>query len=127
MRLHGFEIAVVVKQRAAALDAECANDDIVRLADRYPHISKTPVIPGDARREIGIEKRHDVELAQSTLDARRVRFVSRALKNFHEDEVADKYWRRDHRGFEFRGRQRRQASKVSNPNGAIDKDHVRRS
>ena len=101
MFLHGGKIAVVMQQRTAPLDAKRADDDVVRLADRYSHISETTIVPRRARCEIGVEQRHNFEPAQAAFDARRVKVVARALKNFEQNEIADKDRLRDHRSFEF--------------------------
>ena len=108
MLLHRRKIAIVMQQRAATLDAKRADDDVVRLADRYSHISETTIVPRGARREIGVEERHDFEAAQAAFDARRVKVVPRALKNFEQNEIADKDRLRGHRNFEFHSRRRQE-------------------
>ena len=82
MLLHRHEVAIVVQKRAAAFDAEGADDDVIRFADRYALISQRPIVSRCARREIAVKKRYDLEPAQTTLNARRVKLIPRALKNF---------------------------------------------
>ena len=64
------------------------------------------IVSRGARREIAVEEGHDLEAAQTALDARRVKLVPRALKNFEQNEIADKDRLGCHRGSEFRGRWR---------------------
>jgi hypothetical protein len=103
---HRREIAIVMQKRAAAFDAKGADDDVIRFADRYALISQRAIVSRDARREITVEKGYDLEAAQTALDARRVKFIPRALKNFEQNEIADKDQLICHRGPEFRGRWR---------------------
>ena len=56
MLLHRREIAVIVQQGVAMFDAEGADDDVGRLADRDAQFSQLAIIPGSARREISIQK-----------------------------------------------------------------------
>jgi hypothetical protein len=106
MLLHGHKIAIVVQQRAAAFNAKRADNDVVRFADRYSHIPETTIVPRGARGEIGVEERHDLEAAQAALDTRRGKLIASALKNFKQNEIANKDRLEGHRSFEFRGRRR---------------------
>src|SRR5580704_15249909 len=101
MLLHGHKIAIVVQQRAAAFNAKRADNDVVRFADRYSHIPETTIVPRGARGEIGVEERHDLEAAQAALDTRRGKLIASALKNFKQNEIANKDRLEGHRSFEF--------------------------
>src|SRR5260370_42048581 len=48
MFLHRREISVIVQQRVAMLDAEGADDDVGRLADRDAQFSELAIVPGGA-------------------------------------------------------------------------------
>ena len=63
-------------------DAKRADDDVHGLADRDAEIPQLAVVSGGSWGEIGVEKRHDIETAQTAFDTRRMKIVSRALKNF---------------------------------------------
>src|SRR5579863_8478818 len=89
MLLHRREIPVVVQQRVAALDTEGANDDVGRFADRDAQVSQPAIVPGGARGKIGIQKRHESIPTQFAFNPRSMGFISGALKNFEQDEVAD--------------------------------------
>src|SRR5258708_7946086 len=65
MLLHRREIAVIVQQRVAMLDAEGPDNDIGRLADRDAQLSQLAIVSGSARGKIGIEERHESIPAQS--------------------------------------------------------------
>ena len=66
---------------------------------------------------------HDLEAAQAAFDTRRMQLIASALKNFKQDEVANKDRLGSHRSFEFRGRRRQRPPKVRDPDGAINQDH----
>src|ERR1700722_5305631 len=123
MLLHSHKITIVVQQRASALNAKRADNDVVRFADRYSHIPETTIVPRGPRGEIVVEERHDLEAPQAAFDARRVRLVASALKNFKQNEVANKDRLEGHRSFKFRGRRRQRPPKVRDPDRAIDQDH----
>ena len=53
MFLHWREMVVIVQQPVAMLDAEGADDDIGRLADRDAQFSKSAIVPGRAMGKIG--------------------------------------------------------------------------
>src|SRR5271154_4957994 len=108
------------------LDAKRADNDIVRLAYGYAHISQPAIISGGARGEIGVEKRHDIETAQTTFDARGMRLVPSPLKNLEQNQVADKDRFAASRSFELGGRHSQRATKVGDPDGTVDEDHEER-
>ena len=107
-------------------DAKRANDDVRSLADRDAEAPQLAIIPGGSWGEIGVEKRHDIEAAQPTFDARRMSFVSGSLKNFEQNEIADKNRFAVGRSFELGGRHGAGATKLGNPDRAIDEDHEER-
>src|SRR6516162_7796632 len=122
MLLHRRKIAVVVQQRTATFDAKRADDDVGGLADRYAHVSQPAIVPGGARREIGVQERHHIEAAQAPFDARRVKFVAGALKNFKQDEVADKDPFAAGGSLELGGSRRQQPTEVGDPDRTVDED-----
>jgi hypothetical protein len=85
--LHRCEIAVIMQQGMAMLDAKGADNDIGRLADRDAQRSQLAIIPSDARRKIAIEKRYKRIPAQAALDALSMGFVPGALKDLDQDET----------------------------------------
>src|SRR5260370_41583289 len=89
MFLHRREIAVIVQQRMAILDAEGTNDNVGRLANRDAQISQLAIVPGGARGKGGIQERHESISAQSAFNARRMGLVPCALKDLEQDEIAD--------------------------------------
>lgn len=89
MLYHRGEVAIVVQQCMAVLDAERADDDVGRLPDRDAQLSQFSIVPRRARGEIGIQKWHDNVVPQSTLDARGMRVITGALKNLKQDQVPD--------------------------------------
>ena len=107
-------------------DAKRANDDVRSLADRDAEVPQLAIIPGGSWGEIGVEKRHDIETAQAAFDARRMGFVPGSLKNFEQNEVADQYRFAASRSFELGGRHGPRATKLGNPDRAIDEDHEER-
>jgi hypothetical protein len=112
-----------VQQPMVVLDAERADDEVRSFANRDAQIAQGAVIPGDARREIGAQKRHNFVLAQSSSDASGVSFVPSALQNFEQDEVADQKRFLFCRRFELRSGLGPQAAQMRDPNGRIDEDH----
>jgi hypothetical protein len=84
-------------------DAKRANDDVRGLADRDSKVRQLAIIPGSSRGEISVEKGHNLEPAQTTLDARGMNLVPSALKNFKQNEIADKYRFAAGRSFQLGG------------------------
>ena len=125
MFLHRREIMVIMQQRAAMLDAEGADDDVGRLADREAQRSQFAIIPGGAAREITVEKWHERISTQSALDALGMSLVPRALKDLEQDEIADQERFSTGGGFQFGDRRRPMTSQVGDPDGAIDQNHAR--
>ena len=124
MFLHRREIAVIVQQRVAMLDAECADDEVGRLADRDAQLSQLAIVPGGARGEIGIQKRHKSIPAHSAFDARSMSFIPGALKNLEQDEIADQERFPTRGGFQFGSGGVRSPRKIGDPDGAIDENHA---
>src|ERR1700759_4119292 len=108
------------------LEAKRANDDIRGLADGNAEVPQLAIIPGSLWGEIGVEKRHDIEAAQAAFDARRMSFVAGSLKNFEQNEVADQYRFAAGGSFELGGRHGPGATKVGDPDRAVDEDHEER-
>ena len=48
MLLHWSEIAIIVQQRVATLDAKGADDDVGRFPDRDARFSQLAIVPGGA-------------------------------------------------------------------------------
>ena len=55
---HWFEIAIVLQQQVATLDAEGADDKIDRLADRAAPAAEKAVVRRRFDRQVGVEQRH---------------------------------------------------------------------
>lgn len=126
MLLHRYKIAVIVQQHMAMFDAKGADDNVGCFPDRDAQFSQLAVISGDTRGQIGIQKRHNRELAQSTFNARGMGVVPGALKDFEQDEITNQE-RLSCNGFlQFVGRRRAMPAQMRNPDGAIDEYHDRR-
>ena len=83
------EIPIIVKQGMSTFDAESGNDQVVGLADGYPKRAQLTKIPCRLRSEIAIEKWDDPKLAQASFKADCMKFVTCALKNLEQNDVAD--------------------------------------
>ncbi len=59
------------------------------LVERDPQAPELAVVVGGAWGEIGVEERRENELAQSTLNQRRMSLVPGALKDLEQNEVPD--------------------------------------
>jgi hypothetical protein len=64
MRVHRFEITVVVQQGVAVLDAIRADDEVDRLADRHPFVPQETIVARYLNRDVRIQYRHDIERSQ---------------------------------------------------------------
>ncbi len=126
MFLHRREITVIVQQRVAMLDAESADDDIGRLADRDAQPPQRAIIPGGARSEIAIQKPHERIPAQSALDARGMGRIPGSLENLEQNEIADQERLPTGGGFQLQGCGRSMAAQMRDPDGTIDENHDRR-
>jgi hypothetical protein len=89
MRVHRVEIAVVVQQRVALLDAERANDQVGRLADGDALAPQHAVIMRRLHGNSLIQHRHDIERSQVPRESNRMGFIARALQHLQHDNVTD--------------------------------------
>src|SRR5258708_6504000 len=126
MFLHRREIAVIVQQRMAMLDAEGTNDDVGRLANRDTQISEFAIVAGGARGKGGIQERHESISTQSAFDTRRMGLVPCALKDLEQDEIADQKRFAAGGGLQFGNGRGSMAAQVRDPDRAIDENHARR-
>ena len=125
MRLHRRKIAVIVEQRVAVFDTKGTDDNVGGLADRDAEFSQFAIIPGGARGQIGIQKRHESILAQPVFDALRMGLVPSAQKDFEQDKIADQEQFTCSRSFQFGCRQRSMAAQVRDPDRVVDENHDR--
>ena len=79
--LHRLEIPVAVQQGVAALDAEGADGEVDRLADRDPAPAQETVVRSGFNREIPIEQRDRLEPPQRAFDEFCLRFISETLQD----------------------------------------------
>ena len=105
------------------LDAEGADDDVGRLANRDAQISQLAIVPGGARGKGGIQERHESISAQSAFNARRMGLVPCALKDLEQDEIANQERFPTGSGFQFGGCWRSMAAQMRDPDGAVDENH----
>lgn len=73
-----IEIAIVMEQRVASNEAECAYDHIDGLADRNVACSEEPEVPGRLKRDALVEHWHDRIATQVALDPGGMRLVTRS-------------------------------------------------
>ena len=123
MFFHRSEVAVIMQQDVAMLDAESADDDVRGLADGDAQRPQLAIIAGGTGREITIEKRYDRIPAQSALDALSMGFVPGTLKDLEQDKIADQQRFTAGCGFQFGNRRRSMSAQVRDPDGAINEDH----
>src|SRR3954453_23359763 len=64
---HRLEIAVGMQQHMAALDAERADDQVDRLADRDPLAAKKSIVRGGDHCQSGVAQRNSLESAERAL------------------------------------------------------------
>jgi len=105
------------------LDAECADDDVGRLADRDAQFSQLAIVPGGARGKIGIQKRHESIPAQSPFNAPSMSLIPGALKDLEQDEIANQERFPTGGGFQFGSCWRSMAAQMRDPDGAVDENH----
>lgn len=86
---HRREVAVVMQECVAVLDAVSADDEIIGFADRNAEASKAPKILGRAYRDISVQKVCVVESQQRFLNSGSVDIVPRTLEYFQQNEVTD--------------------------------------
>lgn len=77
MLLHGGKITIIMEQDVVILDAECANDNGGRFADRDAQSSQSAIIPGGADRELRPDELNERIPAQCTLDTRGMFLIPR--------------------------------------------------
>ena len=89
MFLHWSKITVIVQQRVAFLDAESADNDVSRFADRNAQLSQLAIVSGCTRGGIAIQQRHERIPAQCAFDTRGMLVIAGALKNLEKNKIAD--------------------------------------
>ena len=65
---HWFEIAIIVQQQVATLDAEGADDKIDRLADRAAPAAEKTEVRRRSDCQVWVEQRHRLKSPQAALD-----------------------------------------------------------
>ena len=88
MLAHRLEIAILVQQRVAVLDAVGADDQIRRLADRAVGSPQDAVVSRHLNRQGFTEHRHNLEVTQLAAKSRGMRFVACASQHLQQDDVA---------------------------------------
>jgi hypothetical protein len=86
---HWFDIAIVVQQQVATLDAEGPDDKIDRLADRAAPAAEKAVVRRRLNRQVGVEQRHSLKSPQAALDEASFSLGPQSLQDFAQDQIAD--------------------------------------
>ena len=87
--------AIIVQQQVATLDAEGADDNIDRLADRAALAAEKAVVRRRFDRQVGLEQRHRLKSPQAALDVAGLSLGPQSLQNLAQDQIADQ--QRNHR------------------------------
>ncbi len=90
MEPHRFEIAIVMQERMATLDAEGPDQDIDRFAHRHALAAQEAIVGRRADGQIGAGQRNEIKSAHRLLDLIRLAVRPQPLKNLAKDEIADK-------------------------------------
>ncbi len=123
MLLHGRKITIVVQQGVVVLDAESADDNVGRLADRDAQSSQGAVITGGADGEIRAQEMHEGISTQCMFNTHGMFLIAGALKDLEQNEVANQQRLATCCGLKFGGRRCSMALQMCDPYGAIDEDH----
>lgn len=87
---HGIEIPIIVQERVAFLNAECANDYVDGLAHCDTAFPQQAIIAGCPNGEAVVKHRTDRELAQIRFDGGCMTVIARALEDLHKNKIANK-------------------------------------
>src|SRR6266446_10338195 len=79
---HWFEIAIIVQQQVATLDAEGADDKIDRLTDRAAPAAEKAMVRRRFDRQVGVEQRHRLKSPQGALDEAGFSLGPQSLQDF---------------------------------------------
>src|SRR6266478_2453854 len=120
---HGLEIAIIVQQQVATLDAEGADDKIDRIADRAAPAAEKAVIRRRFDRQVGVEQRHRLKSPQAALDEAGFSLGAQSLQDFAQDQIADQQRYRWYQLAEAADRTGHGVAQVADPNRGIDEDH----
>ncbi len=89
MRPHRIEIAVIVQQRMAVLDAKRANDQVNGLADRDALSPQGTIIVCRLDRDFRVEHPDNIEVVQLAGDPLSMSLVPCALQDLKQHNIAD--------------------------------------
>lgn len=127
MRVHRFEIAILVQDLITPPDTERADDDVNGFARRLAQAAQGPIKPGRFDGRLIVQQRFNLEDAKRGFDLRGVRLIARALQTFKQDQIADDDVVRRGNRPQFRDRRTGLIAKMRNPDRAIDNDHEARA
>jgi hypothetical protein len=124
---HRVEIAVVVEQRRAILDAPGADQKVDRLAHRNAEPAQGTKITGGKDRIAIPGHRHDVEAAQQRFDFARCPLAGETLQNLAQHQIANNDLIRSEDWTQRADVGRAAPIEEVNPDAAVDNNHFERS
>ena len=89
MRCDHIEVAILMKQSVAALDAKGRDQKIDRLADRDSFFAQQPRVAGGCDGDRIIDHGFDHKTAQGALQASGVTFVASTAQNLEQNQISD--------------------------------------
>src|ERR1044071_8793839 len=113
-----------MQQGVAALNAERADDQVDRFADRDTPSAQISIVSGSLDGEIGVAKRYDFKDLHGGFDLSRCDVRPDAAQDLAEDQISDQQVRPGHQRAKARDRVRDNLAKVINPNRAVDDNHL---
>lgn len=87
---HGQEITVLLQQNVAVLDAECADNHVIRLANGDSSPSERAEMRGSSHGEIRSQHLGHGELPEIALEKQGMPIIVGTLQHFEQNKISDK-------------------------------------
>ena len=84
-----IKIVVVVQKIVFILDAECSDEAVYSLANRYPFAAQQTEVARALQGETGVDHLYLGEFAERPASFLKINILAKALQHFRQDQIAN--------------------------------------